>query len=128
MKTLYEAIKSCSVAYLTINSLPLEVQLPPYLDQLLHFKDNEDQDWVSDDDEYGYVAMWGKDMSVGWRLPSLVPWKSLLLLDSAIGGSLRRSQIAPEDQHLAEGLFRFLETVNVTLSYVLRVFPSRNCF
>jgi hypothetical protein len=132
MKTLYEAIKSCSVAHLTINSLPFEVQLPPYLDGL--FDGHEDQD-CHDHYDYNYAAMWGKEMSVGWHLPCLVPWKSLLLLDSGLGAigaypdaSLRRSHIAPEDQHLAEGLFRFLETVNVTLSYACGRLSSLSFF
>ncbi|KAH9961174.1 hypothetical protein BGW80DRAFT_1360514, partial [Lactifluus volemus] len=42
MKTLYESIKSHSLAHLTIHNLPMELQLPPYLDTLLHNTDDEE--------------------------------------------------------------------------------------
>jgi nitrogen permease regulator 3-like protein len=127
MKTLYEAIKSSSIAYLTINSIPLEVQLPPYLDFLLHPGEDEDQRPYEDDDDQ--KEMWGKEMSVGWRLPTLAPWKSILLLDGpgaagpGLGGVdpneyLEGPHLTQEDQKLAEGLFRFLDEVKVTFSSV----------
>jgi hypothetical protein len=142
MKTLYEAIKSSSIAYLTINGLPIEVQLPPFLDFLLH--PGEDENQRPDDDAYADdEGTWAREMSVGWRLPSMAPWKGLLLLDGPGGigpgaagaemiNNLRAAHISPEDEKIAEGLLRFLETASVTLSCVhspnvvsvIHVYPS----
>jgi nitrogen permease regulator 3-like protein len=143
MKSLYEAIKSSYMAYITLHNLPLEIQLPPYLDSLLHISEL-DSDLVTEvseavqgfelgapeefDDDASFSrgwGGWGNDMSVGWKLPPLVPWKSLLLLDDSHKGldpsvDFRdinmRNQINPEDRTLVEGLIRFLDTASVTLS------------
>lgn len=123
MKSLYEAIKSSSMAYITIHGLPLELQLPPYLDCLLHSEGENEADFFNNPDDEAMETNWGQEMGFGWRLPALVPWKSLLLLDSHDGmdplENLRGSQIGPEDMALAEGLIKFLEEVSVTLSLVL---------
>ncbi|KAG6917515.1 hypothetical protein DXG01_002262 [Tephrocybe rancida] len=118
-KALYEAIKASEMAYITIHNLPLEVQLPPYLDSLLHSEGESDPDFsrcFNDDEE----QTWNEDMKLGWKLSSLQPWKSLLLLDGRSGldpsMKLRGSQVNPEDRTLVEGLVRFLETASVTLS------------
>ncbi|PFH52906.1 hypothetical protein AMATHDRAFT_55736, partial [Amanita thiersii Skay4041] len=119
IKALYEAIKTLSAAHVTINDIPLELQLPPYLDQLLHNQEEDDIDFLPspDDDEN---SNWGQDMRFGWRLPSLTPWKSLLLLDGqdASESYLRSGQIyvPTQDRSLIEGLIRFMKTVNITLS------------
>lgn len=114
MKALYDAIKSSSMAYLTIHNLPLEVQLPPYLDVLLHSEGETDLDFINPDDEH--VQAWGQEMRFGWRLPALAPWKSLLLLDEHHGFDPTGTHVNPEDKTLVEGLIRFLETASVTLS------------
>ncbi|KAJ7716727.1 nitrogen permease regulator of amino acid transport activity 3-domain-containing protein [Mycena maculata] len=120
MKTLYEALKSSSVAYISIHDLPLELQLPPYLDVLLHSEEENETDFQSppDDDDY---QVWGQEMSFGYRLPSLTAWKSLLLLDDGPEGidpyaNLRRSLIGTGDRSLVEGLIKFLEIASMTLS------------
>lgn len=121
MKTIFEAIKSSSVAYVTINYLPLEIQLPPYLDSLLHSQDDQETDTIdpSDDDP---TLTWGEHMNLGWKLPTMAPWKTLLLLD--IDNEMDPHQILngphgnADDKTLAEGLVRFLETASVTLSCV----------
>ncbi|KAJ7475742.1 nitrogen permease regulator of amino acid transport activity 3-domain-containing protein [Mycena latifolia] len=120
MKTLYEALKSSNVAYISIHDLPLELQLPPYLDVLLHSEEENDTDFLSppDDDDY---QVWGQEMSFGYRLPSLSAWKSILLLDDGPEGidpyaNLRRSLIGTGDRSLVEGLIKFLEIASVTLS------------
>lgn len=119
MKSLYEAIKASDMAYITIHNLPLEIQLPPYLDDLLHSDADHEVDSVHHTDSED-ARTWGQDMSFGWKLPPLVPWKSLLLLDGHNGldpsMNLRGSQVNPEDRTLVEGLVRFLETASVTLS------------
>ncbi|KAJ3808169.1 nitrogen permease regulator of amino acid transport activity 3-domain-containing protein [Lentinula aff. lateritia] len=126
MKTLYDAIKSSSVAYLSIHDLPLELQLPPHLDDLLHNEEDSELDTSnldanansSEADEF-----WGTELSFGWQLPVLAPWKSLLLLDEIHSeqgqeafANLRSPYITPEDRPVVESLMRFLDTVNVTLS------------
>ncbi|KAF8876720.1 nitrogen permease regulator of amino acid transport activity 3-domain-containing protein [Infundibulicybe gibba] len=119
MKLLYEAIKSSSMAYITLNNIPMELQLPPFLDTLLRNEEENQGDFAnhSDDEE---LQMWGEEMQVGWRLPMLAPWKSLLLLDNDNGldpyMNLRGPHVNPDDRALAEGLIRFLETATVTLS------------
>lgn len=121
MKTIFEAIKSSSMAYVTINYLPLELQLPPYLDSLLHSQDDQETDTFdpSDDDP---TLTWGEHMNLGWKLPTMAPWKTLLLLD--IDNEMDPHKILngphgnADDNTLAEGLVRFLETASVTLSCV----------
>jgi len=127
MKTLYEAIKSRSLAHLTIHNIPLELQLPPHLDTLLHSTDDEDfaeHDVVNSQEG---VSTWGSGFSVAWRLPALQPWKSLLLLSGPddpdrqwadVYAAIRGTNVREEDKLLAEQLIRFLETVDLTLSYV----------
>jgi hypothetical protein len=119
MKSLYEAIKSSYMAYITIHNLPLEIQLPPYLDVLLHSEGDTETDFTNQPDEDEF-QLWGPEMSFGWRLPALTPWKSLLLLDGRNGldphMNLKGAHVNPEDRTLVEGLIRFLETASVTLS------------
>jgi hypothetical protein len=119
IKSLYEAIKTSSMAYITLHDLPLELQLPPYLDFLLHSEEESEVDFFNhpDDDE---SQTWGQEMSFGWRLPALSPWKSLLLLDCRRGldpyMNLTGTHVNPGDRTLTEGLIKFLETASVTLS------------
>lgn len=119
MKTMYEAIKTSSMAYVTINNLPLELQLPPYLDTLLHSQSDQETDFFdpSDDED---SSNWGLHMTLGWKLPSMAPWKTLLLLDIDNDMDphmiLRGPHENAEDRTFAEGLVRFLEIASVTLS------------
>ncbi|KAI9061097.1 hypothetical protein FKP32DRAFT_1576785 [Trametes sanguinea] len=121
MKTLYESIKAGTIARLTINELPLELQLPPYLDTLLHVEEEiEPEDEYEDED--GEPNAWGREMSFAWRLPALTPWKALLRLDDEdeqgyqLYMQLRAAQLSPEERDLAEQLLRFLDLASVTLS------------
>ncbi|KAF8962737.1 nitrogen permease regulator of amino acid transport activity 3-domain-containing protein [Flammula alnicola] len=119
MKTIYEAIKSSELAYVTINYLPLQLQLPPYIDTLLHSQDDQEADFIDPSDD-GSNLSWGQSMTLGWKLPTMAPWKTILLLDieSEMDPymALRGPQPSAEDRKLAEGLIRFLETASVTLS------------
>ncbi|THV03173.1 hypothetical protein K435DRAFT_775063 [Dendrothele bispora CBS 962.96] len=120
MKALYDAIKTKTIAYISVHDLPLELQLPPYLDLLLHSEEDHESGLFNS----GYeeeTESWGPEMSFGWRLPSLVPWKSLLLLDNDVNdenpfSNLRDSHVAADDRNLVDGLIKFLETISVTLS------------
>ena len=127
MKALYEAIKSRSLAHLTIHNIPLELQLPPYIDTLLHSTDDEEITEQDEVDSRGGVSTWGRGFSVAWRLPALEPWKSLLLLSGPddpgrqwtdVYAAIRGTNVREEDKLLAGQLIKFLETVDVTLSYV----------
>lgn len=128
MKGLYDAIKASAMAHITIHNLPLELQLPPHLDHLLHSVEDFDLDFVTHEDDEGEANAWGHEMQFGWRLPTLAPWKSLLLLDRQDGQGLdpqmglTGSNVDSDDRALAEGLIRFLETASVTLSYVFSSF------
>ena|ERR1700691_3553630 len=124
IKALYEAIKTSTMAHITIHNLPLELQLPPHLDHLLHSEEDFDLDFVTHEDDDGEANPWGQEMAFGWRLPALAPWKSLLLLDGPDGQrfdpevGLNGTRVGSDDRALAEGLIRFLETASVTLSCV----------
>jgi hypothetical protein len=127
MKALYEAIKSRSIAHLTIHNIPLELQLPPYLDTLLHSTGDEDFAEYDEVDSRGGAGTWGRGFSVAWRRPALEPWKSLLLLGGSddpgrqwtdVYAAIRGTNVREEDKLLAGQLIKFLETVDVTLSYV----------
>ena len=119
MKILFEAIKESSIAYMTIHEHPVELQLPPYLDFLLHCNEEDEIDYVTLPDDEGDADSWGSNMSVGWRLPALVPWKGLLLLEghSILDQTVdfNSPEVSPGDRALAEGLLRFLETASVTI-------------
>ena len=122
MKILFQAIKESSIAYMTIHDHPVELQLPPYLDFLLHSNEADEIDYVTLHDDDGETDLWGSNMSVGWRLPALAPWKGLLLLDAHsildLSMDFDGPQVSPGDRALAEGLLRFLETAAVTIPYV----------
>jgi hypothetical protein len=104
---------------MTINNLPLELQLPPHLDEFFQADDETEinstvlQSNRSDD-------MWGGELAHGWNLPQLAPWKSLLLLDGPLAddafSSLRNPQPNPEEQGLVDGLVRFLEEASIGVS------------
>lgn len=122
MRALFEAIKASQIAHFTINGFPLELQLPPYLDALLHSDDDTEMEYLNPPHEDD-TPSWGSEMSFGWGLPTLAPWRSLLLLDEKKDGTdlhadLNDPSLSPECRGMAEGLVKFLETVAVTLSYV----------
>ena len=103
------------MSYLTINGLPLELRLPPHLDVLLHSTDDEEIEALQTPDEEGYQN-WGPDMDFGWKLPSLAPWKSLLLLDDSTNLDSYTSFKSVDDRFIIEGLVRFLDIASITLS------------
>ncbi|EIN09994.1 hypothetical protein PUNSTDRAFT_120231 [Punctularia strigosozonata HHB-11173 SS5] len=121
MKALYTSVKESSIAYIAINQLPFEFQLPPYLDEILRNDEHSPDilDWIEDEE---VEDNWNKDMTFGWRLPALTPWKSLLLLDNPDRpdvdpyANLREPQLNAEDRQLAEGLLKFLETASIYVS------------
>jgi hypothetical protein len=139
MKNLYESIKAGVIANITIHDLPLELQLPPYLDSLLHSTSYDDYDddfaleYQQHEESFFGTEGWGKELSFAWRLPTLAPWKSLLLLDDEERGDgnarhtdlITGQNVIPEDRQLAEQLIRFLELTDITLSCVFSLsFPS----
>lgn len=123
MKNLFIALSTSSIAYITVNNLPLELQLPPYLGTLLHADDGADELPLEEDEE-PTSASWGRELAFAWRLPALAPWKSLLLLNENDGGlapyvNLSGPDVRDEDRQLADGLLKFLEIAEITLSWVL---------
>jgi hypothetical protein len=133
MKTLYNAVKSSSMAYLSIHELPLELQLPPYLDNLLHSEEDNELDMFTADASDEVEGLWGPEMSFGWQLPVLAPWKSLLLMDDIRSeegeeafANLRSPYITPDDRPIVEGLMKFLEIASISLSSV-RSILAMNC-
>ena len=115
LRTLYDSVKSNQIARLMINEIGVEVQLPPQLDKLLDSAE-EDPDYVEHEDPDS--VSWGPELSFGWGLPSLAPWKSLLLYDldeehHDLKANINRPGMSQEDQELAEELILFLETVSI---------------
>ncbi|KIJ51462.1 hypothetical protein M422DRAFT_244625 [Sphaerobolus stellatus SS14] len=135
----YKAIRANSLARLTINNISLDLQLPPYLDYLL-YPDPLDpsgsaattslanvygQEAEEDDRLDNDYASWGPELSFGWRLPALTPWKALLLLDVDPEDpqnrtdplqNLNRPGLAPDEREIAEGISRFLDTASIFVS------------
>ena len=69
--------------------------------------------------EQDAAEMWGPHMSYGWRLETLAPWKSILLLEKDgfdPFASLRGPHVSVSDRPLVDGLIRFLEVASITLS------------
>lgn len=130
MKNLYESIKAGVIANITIHDLPLELQLPPYLDSLLHSTSYDDYDddyaleYQQHEESFFGTEGWGKELGIAWRLPTLAPWKSLLLLGDGEQGDgnalyadlITGQNVIPEDRQLAEQLLKFLEIISITLS------------
>jgi hypothetical protein len=114
----------------------LELQLPPALGDLLA-PDIPAPEVLNPDDPDAEDGDIGSGSEL-WRLPSLKPWNSLLLLDTIsengaaikqvgdgnLGAatsasaymSLHESHVEHEDRTTAEGLFRFLELAQITNS------------
>lgn len=134
----YTSVRSNSLAKLTINNISLDLQLPPYLDCLLH-PDSLDPSGTSSQTSLGNGyevededrldsdhTSWGPELSLGWRLPSLTPWKALLLLDvdpsEPQNGTdplqmLDRPGLGPDERGIAEEISRFLGTASIFVSY-----------
>ncbi|KAI0266594.1 hypothetical protein BGY98DRAFT_1149250 [Russula aff. rugulosa BPL654] len=64
MKSLYEAIKSRSLAHLTIHNIPLKLQLSPHLDSVLHSTDDEDFAENDEAGSQGGLSTWGRGFTV----------------------------------------------------------------
>ncbi|KAH8831390.1 nitrogen permease regulator of amino acid transport activity 3-domain-containing protein [Flagelloscypha sp. PMI_526] len=120
VKAVFEAVRNGTVAYITLNDLPLELQLPPYLHRLLKSQsDFEGSDKIEPGSEDDRMARWGEDMKMGWRLPELAPWKALLLLEDDTwdpAAAMKAVPLNPDDRETAETLLKFLELASVTLS------------
>ena len=135
---IYVSIRANSLARLTLHNISLVLQLPPFLDLLLHANPSDASgssslgrsgidSYEDDEDERGDEdhVDWGPELSFGWKLPPLTPWKSLLLLDidpSADNGiadplqNLNRPGLTKEERAVAEGLSRFLDSASIFVS------------
>ncbi|KAF8577795.1 hypothetical protein K439DRAFT_1664082 [Ramaria rubella] len=137
---IYTSIRSNSLARLTLNNISLDLQLPPFLDYLLRANPSDpsgSSSLILSRDGYGYeeedtdergdvdYASWGPELSFGWRLPALTPWKSLLLLDmdraedkgkADLLQNLNRPGLTKDERDIAEGFSRFLDSASVFVS------------
>lgn len=135
MKLTFESLRSGEIARVEIAGLSLEMQIPPEVEADLASGVEVvlDDERELPDPEIGYhQAIFDPGLSlpsVGWGVPNLAPWKSLLLLDgpgmtripteSASDGPLDLPLtlgIGSEDRLLAEGLLRFLSLAHITCS------------
>ncbi|KAF8519553.1 nitrogen permease regulator of amino acid transport activity 3-domain-containing protein [Gautieria morchelliformis] len=131
---IYTSIRANALARLTLHNISLDLQLPPFLDSLLRADPSDpggssslgwsgQGNYDDDDDERGDddYADWGPELSFGWKLPALTPWKSLLLLDIDSGDcdkadplqNLNRPGLTTEERDIAEGVSRFLDSASI---------------
>lgn len=115
----YNALKSSELTVVQLGDIHVRVQLPPFLDSLLH--DPKDLEYPSDDEDEDGVQ-WG-DESVGWRLPALTKWKSLLAFSDEIGAEAdiiqELSRIGLfEGDIKEEDMLAFLDHTRPDLTYV----------
>ena len=124
MKNLYEAIKDNTIARITVHNLSFELQLPPHLDELLHYDDDAEMSHSdygdADDSESGDIPSWGPEMGFKWHLPALAPWKALLRLDDGEQSfetylNVQNDRLTSEDRELAEKLVNFLQSTSIHL-------------
>ncbi|KAF8525938.1 nitrogen permease regulator of amino acid transport activity 3-domain-containing protein [Hysterangium stoloniferum] len=139
LEQVYTSIRSNSLARMTINNISLDLQLPPLLDALLRVDPSDPYSspvcptlgsvYGNEEEEEerpgSHYASWGPELSFGWKLPSLTPWKSLLLLDIDPKSAQNRAdpprnRIMPgttkEEDPLATSVSRFLAIASVFIS------------
>lgn len=137
LQRIHTSIRSNSLARLTFNNITFDLQLPPFLDELLRadqstlntFYSVEAETLYNEEDEQSdrpYVT-WGPELSFGWKLPAFAPWKALLLLDVELTGHTRQpdpllnfdgAYFNSQEHEVAEGISRFLDCASVFVSYV----------
>jgi hypothetical protein len=120
----YEGLQDGDTARITLVGMPLELQLPPKVDASNIMEGEEVDPDAEEDGEPG--------------VPTLAPWKAILLLDSVPGsiidlptstsdpsvsaipaaaaGFLPSAGFGEEDRALVEGLLRLLDLAQITLS------------
>ncbi|CAE6503124.1 unnamed protein product [Rhizoctonia solani] len=103
IKSVYESVTRGTVAHIQINEVPLDIQLPPRHIAMLGGSTSagipEDGIDPNADIEHGPASTGGEDefedeagraedaRRFGWWLPRLLPWKGLLLLETAGPGT-----------------------------------------
>lgn len=132
LQRIYTSLRSNSIARLTFNNITVDFQLPPFLDTLLQTDQltscmlypSDNYSPYDDEDEQPdrQYATWGPDLSFGWKLPTLAPWKALLLLDIEPSdhtqptdplSNLNREDLSSQEREVAEGISRFLDCASV---------------
>lgn len=133
IKDVFEAISTDQIAQVAINDIPVQVQLPPNhanyfntdaeeleeIQALTQFELENNGLGFEDDDVQG---QWLDEVHYGWKIPPLVPWKAILMLDNDgndpvesiwIGNPNSQSE---EDLNSKEVLRKFVEIASPTLS------------
>ncbi|KAG8927817.1 hypothetical protein FRC02_007736 [Tulasnella sp. 418] len=91
IRTVYEAITNDSIANVLINDIPVHIQLPPNHNAQLcdDFENDEDQEYLTqllldetEQDEHDAEGRWYDEIQYGWRLPPLLPWKTIILTNN----------------------------------------------
>lgn len=111
LRTAYEAVVSSSICQVMINTVPVNIQLPPGHLNLLKV-DNvdssgalmssevlEELEDTEDDDEEGAEEKLEDELRFGWKVPPLRPWKTVVLLDNA----MRLSDIVVAGRRVTSG-------------------------
>lgn len=134
LQRIHTSIRSNSLARLTFNDITFDLQLPPFLDELLRTDQStlntfsvETEALYNEEDEQSdrpYVT-WGPELSFGWKLPAFAPWKALLLLDVELTAHTRQGDplsnfdgayFNSQEHEVAEGISRFLDCASVFVS------------
>lgn len=141
IKSSYEAVVSSSIAQVMINTIAVNVQLPPGHSNLLkvdHPQPDDayvtsgmptEEDWWNinnggeEEDEEGAEARLEDEVRFGWKIPPLKPWKSFLLLDevnnpSGESGMDVLVRDRSRGQNGKDPLSRLLKVASPTLSSV----------
>ncbi|KAF8344246.1 nitrogen permease regulator of amino acid transport activity 3-domain-containing protein [Cantharellus anzutake] len=139
IKSAYEAVVSSSLAQVMINTIPVNIQLPPGHLNLLKVDQPQpddiyvtagipsEEDWWNinnggeEEEEEGTEARLEDELRFGWKIPPLKPWKSFLLLDDANNPSGESGMDAligdrPRDHNGKDPLSRLLKVASPTLS------------
>ncbi|KAG9001771.1 hypothetical protein FRB94_000647 [Tulasnella sp. JGI-2019a] len=89
IKTVFLSVSSNNMANVTINEIPVHIQLPPqHVAYLRGDLENEEEAQminelqIDEAEQHAHDAQgrWADEIQYGWRIPPLLPWKAILIL------------------------------------------------
>ncbi|KAF9520657.1 hypothetical protein BS47DRAFT_650292 [Hydnum rufescens UP504] len=131
IRAAYEAVVTSSIAQVMINTIPVNVQLPPghlnllKVDQQPEIAEDiltrhDSWGWDHGDDDDDADARLEDELRFGWKMPPLRPWKSVLILDQANPADIvhppRKPDTPGRSMDPTEALARFLSIASPTIS------------
>ncbi|KAF8321714.1 hypothetical protein DL93DRAFT_2224050 [Clavulina sp. PMI_390] len=131
IRTAYTAVVSSSICQVMVNSVPVNIQLPPGHLDLLKVGNAQSrnplaysQGWAElgqDDYEEAGDEQLEDELRFGWKVPPLRPWKTVAVLDHSIkptdiAVAGRRAMIGPSRMSPIDTLPRFLAAASPTMT------------